>query len=830
MKKVQTLWIILLVCCIAFSSFPPVNVSAQASVENGSKSNNETVPGEIVVSFRVSPFMKISQQAAALAGDIHAQVVRTSPSGLALLAVNKNQDIASAITRLESSANVLFAEPNYVYRVPKIAAGESAADLQHDWVIRPASESQRAAGIRYTASSADSLRAMKTRKGLRVRATYPNDTDLTLNQGWFWIGADIVWPDTAAGKGVCLVDTGVDYLHKDLAGSVIKGKDFVNEDNDPMDDNGHGTAVAGIIAAKRNNAMGIIGVSTGKVVAVKAMTADGWGTAFDIAQAILYCAARTDISVINLSLSGPDPSQAIEVALDRAVLNSTVTQQKLVVAAAGNSASDVPEYPAAYADSSAYPDYAQKIISVAGSGYVSEDPLIPGKEWMNYDCWDGESNYGDWVTLVAPGANIYTTTPWDRPFWKNQFEGVKLRYDTMSGSSLAAAFVSGAAGRIWRTGATPELVYSSLVNSRKPLGSDTGCWPAEIDSGMLNLAAAMSRFAVHAAAFDSTSGSPLTGAVISTYLGNAMVGSAVIPTTPQPIELIDDPDTVFWGFPAGTDIINLPFQSTPGTVYRLGLNKTGYTTGTILAYQHVNLSAARAGEFFAAGETAVPQKSSSFDVILGWENVASENYAEPDYPWNLDLNLWLPPTAVPGDPAHGFIVGPEGDTFESTVIINDIEVPIDSTQGSLASIPFARWKYDGYQDADQVYRWETITIRNRPGAAAAPYYNGVYTIGVTDYSNDGSGPVANTIDHDSNVSTAEIPLLGTYFRPFIYVWKDGRLIGFSQLQTQAPNASCNRHWWRAATINNMGAVTAETLCSAEPTQPLMPYQPTWYEP
>jgi thermitase len=60
---------------------------------------------------------------------------------------------------------------------------------------------------------------------------------------------------------VAVIDTGVDYTHEELIGKVIPGHDYVDDDNDPMDENGHGTAVAGIIAAKANNGRGIAGIS-----------------------------------------------------------------------------------------------------------------------------------------------------------------------------------------------------------------------------------------------------------------------------------------------------------------------------------------------------------------------------------------------------------------------------------------------------------------------------------------------------------------------------------------------------------------------------------------
>ena len=134
--------------------------------------------------------------------------------------------------------------------------------------------------------------------------------------------------------------------------------------------------MAGIIAAASENSLGIAGVSTGNVVAVRAMDAQGIGTNFDIAAAIAYCANRTDVGVINLSLGSPAPSQAIEDALLYATTptNRTVPsgayinyagKGKLVVAAAGNNNSNQKIYPAAYADDARF---TNRVLSVGASG------------------------------------------------------------------------------------------------------------------------------------------------------------------------------------------------------------------------------------------------------------------------------------------------------------------------------------------------------------------------------------------------------------------------------------------------------------------------------
>ena len=123
---------------------------------------------------------------------------------------------------------------------------------------------------------------------------------------------------TGASHIIAVVDTGVDLTHPDLAGKLVQGYDFVNSDDQPHDDHGHGTHVAGVAAATGNNAIGIAGISWGaRIMPLKVLDARGDGTYFDIIQAIQY-AADHGAKVINLSLGGsqadPNMLAAVEYA------------------------------------------------------------------------------------------------------------------------------------------------------------------------------------------------------------------------------------------------------------------------------------------------------------------------------------------------------------------------------------------------------------------------------------------------------------------------------------------------------------------------------------
>jgi len=157
------------------------------------------------------------------------------------------------------------------------------------------------------------------------------------------IGADKVWDkSTGSGIKVAVIDTGVDLLHTDLSANISTGYDFVNNDNSPMDDNGHGTHVAGIIASVQNG-LGIIGAANkANIMPIKVLNNQGYGYLSDVAKGIYY-AADNGARVINLSLGASTDSLTLKNAVDYAVKKGV-----FIAAAAGNDGGKPCSYPAAY--------------------------------------------------------------------------------------------------------------------------------------------------------------------------------------------------------------------------------------------------------------------------------------------------------------------------------------------------------------------------------------------------------------------------------------------------------------------------------------------------
>ncbi|MFP5503858.1 MAG: S8 family serine peptidase, partial [Candidatus Sericytochromatia bacterium] len=234
---------------------------------------------------------------------------------------------------------------------------------------------------------------------------------------------------------------GVDMSHPDLAAN-LDTRNALNmvEAGRPVDDDfGHGTHVAGIIAAVGNNGLGSIGLAwKTKVMPIRVLGVDGTGTTYDTAAAIEHAVAK-GASVINMSLGSPDRSKIEEQAVARAIAAGVV-----VVAAAGNEAGsgNYLEYPACY------------------PGVLSVGAIDPELKRASF------SNFNSQVSLVAPGVDILSTIP-SRLVPGGQGRAVGF----LSGTSMASPFVAAAAALVltvhpnW----TPAQVAKRLTDSASDL-------------------------------------------------------------------------------------------------------------------------------------------------------------------------------------------------------------------------------------------------------------------------------------------------------------------------------------------------------------------------
>lgn len=464
------------------------------------------------------------------------------------------QAMNEAVAQMKKVSGVSFAEPNYIVRIPQPQASEEA-------------------GARPQAGKGNSPDAVVQRN--------TNDPLLLDQWGYYNIWADFAPELPRSAPAIAVIDTGVDYNHPDLKGRVIKGPDLVNGDKDPMDDNGHGTHVAGIAAANGNNSIGITGISpTSKIYAVKVMSAQGWGTWYDISLGIYAAADRSDVKVLNLSLIGPTSSITLEDAV-----NYAWGKGKIIVAAAGNDGVTTPNYPAYYTN----------CIAVAAND--SSDERAD---------WGGtSSNYGSWVDIAAPGTDIVSTyTQWHGYAW-------------WSGTSMATPFVAGAAARVWAQNPTwtNTQVRDQLQNTAdwKPLHNDhtdkdgPAAWPSPSPFGRLNLYRALggnpsSVGTLGMEILDGVTGQPVIGATMQALSGKKVVATDTVPAD-------------------GVTYLTLD----PG-IYSVKLSKSRYSTLTI-----PDISVAGGGPTYL-GIVPLISGSNTWTVIVTWPDEAVDN----------DLFGWLP--------------------------------------------------------------------------------------------------------------------------------------------------------------------------------------------
>lgn len=248
-----------------------------------------------------------------------------------------------------------------------------------------------------------------------ISATYsPNDPDFsdeTMSYGLRQIDALDAWNIVTGSQQIVIavIDSGINAKHPEFAGRLVPGYDFTDKDSQPEDISGHGTHVAGIIAAALDNRQGIAGVCPNcRLMPIKVLDKYNVGTWSLLAQGILF-AADHGARIINISVGAAIPSQTVQSAISYAIETGAV-----IVAAAGNNDSDQPFYPAAY----------DGVIAV-------------GATTRNDKRWE-KSDYGSYIDLVAPGDVIYSTY--------NNLHNIYHGYTYMSGTSMAAPFVSGVAG------------------------------------------------------------------------------------------------------------------------------------------------------------------------------------------------------------------------------------------------------------------------------------------------------------------------------------------------------------------------------------------------
>jgi thermitase len=274
------------------------------------------------------------------------------------------------------------------------------------------------------------------------------DADIDAPEAW-----DVTTGVTSTVLAV--IDTGADLDHPDLAGKIVPGYDFANDDATPQDDHGHGTHVAGVAAAATDNAIGVAGVCPDcRIMPLKGLNSENWGYYSWWVSAIEY-AVDHGADVINMSMGGVDSSQTLHDAVLYAY-----SADVPIVAAMMNDGDSTSYYPAVYTET----------IAVGATNRLDH-------RWAS-------SNFGDHIDLVAPGAAIWSAL-WDDT------------YACWDGTSMAVPHVTGVLGLIEsiQPDYTVEEVRAVLKDTADdqvgPSNEDKKGWDQYFGSGRLNAARAV---------------------------------------------------------------------------------------------------------------------------------------------------------------------------------------------------------------------------------------------------------------------------------------------------------------------------------------------------
>ena len=331
----------------------------------------------------------------------------------------------------------------------------------------------------------------------QVAHAFATSNDPYAANQWYFskIEASQAWDITTGSTAltVAVIDSGVLASHPDLQGKVLAGYDFVNNDADATDDNGHGTSVAGVCAASSNNLLGVTGVAwSNPILPVKVLGADGSGNHSGIANGITWAADR-GVRVINLSLGGTTTSTTLQNAINYAWSKGAV-----IIAAAGNNGNNVPSYPAA----------CQNVIAVSATDLSDGRPT-----------W---SNYGSYVDISAPGADIVTLSGADG-------------YASWNGTSFSCPVASGVVALM--RSVNPQLSNQSIVNLLLANNDDIGTagYDEYFGQGRVNarraVAAARGPLVVDSTAPVVAIGSPASGATVAGTVAVSLSGTDNVAVT-----------------------------------------------------------------------------------------------------------------------------------------------------------------------------------------------------------------------------------------------------------------------------------------------------------
>jgi subtilisin family serine protease len=368
--------------------------------------------GELLVRFRDGVTQKDKETILAAHGARRKKLLE-GDSNFEKLDLPAGRDAKSAAANLLLNPQVQFAEPNFLISKEDLTPNDP--QFKQQWALQNTGQN----GGQY-------------------------GSDIKVSKAW----------ETTTGSNltvIAVIDSGIDFTHPDLAANQwtnprpsaandLHGWDFVTASPEITDEHGHGTAIAGLIAADGNNSVGVSGVMwRASLMSLRVLDNTGTGDIASAVEAIDY-AVTQGAQVINLSWGTSGESAALREAIDRALRRDVV-----VVCSAGNSGKNLdtaPYYPSSFG--------LKNLISVAAS-----DNFDQPASWSN---WNSRK-----VTVAAPGVNVLTT----------QRGG---GYATVTGTSASAPIVTGVAGLLksFHPGANAGAIAKAISDGSRAIASLSG--------------------------------------------------------------------------------------------------------------------------------------------------------------------------------------------------------------------------------------------------------------------------------------------------------------------------------------------------------------------
>lgn len=613
------------------------------------------VAGQLIVGLKEGMSTRGLQNLKQTATAMQGTVVREIQGSAFLLEFASEQAVLDAVSALTALPEVAFVERNGFMRIP----------------TRPVPPQTR--GIKQGQRS----KGQQPREGMQSRIVSAD-----AGTGYQWHHTVIRKTATlpalvAAPPTVAVLDTGVDYTHTDLTGKVILGRNVINQTMDPFDDEGHGTHVAGIIAARAGNRFYGEGVCPNcRILAVKVLDSAGSGSFFDIAQGMSYVLSVRNTTtprtrVVNMSLGGPN--SALVAARVLAMRNAGLV---LAVAAGNdNTTSTSNAFPGAD------PNTALRVMATEENDARTF--------FSNFSPAASPTQYN----IAAPGGNIFSTVPG---------EG----FTEISGTSQATPVVAGAAALVLGQfpALTREQLVTRLITNGKPISK--------------GFAATTRRVDVRRAITPGTSETALVGRLLDPFTGLATSP----PTTPDNARLFNGATQL------ATDATNRggSYEMTglaAGAGRILRANRANYVTSPLRSPLTVTAGIA-AGPFTDAHPLARPAGFAT--VIVDWltsqPNADTPGCINACNGWDFDLYV-RPPSGPfigisnPGDLATAPFVRYARDSIDDMEPLETIVIGASAANGVYRVFVNNGWagnnpsfnpSWTGSLASAQIYRGATL--------------------------------------------------------------------------------------------------------------------------